>query len=189
MISRRLNKHLKTDSEPAIDLRSIMGGEGVYCSSCGITLRAFMNVCPRCGALRDDATPLAIDQTQAAVEPKNKVITLTPNTESTRKNREQNLVFLPPVETRRRFPVFTAGQWLLIAAGIGLMFLMSVIAFLLWRQQKREWQNLENRPVVTTPGAIATSPSPNTNPSPSPTPPPVDDQAITAAVKSTLLAY
>jgi len=148
-----------------------------------------MNVCPRCGALRDDATPLAVDQTQAAVEPKNKVITLTPNTENTRKNREQNLVFLPPVETSRRFPVFTPGQWLLIAAGIGLMFIMSVIAFLLWKQQKREWQNLENRPVVTTPGAITTSPSPNTNPSPSPTPPPVDDQAITAAVKSTLLAY
>ncbi|MCI0660718.1 MAG: BON domain-containing protein, partial [Acidobacteria bacterium] len=166
-----------------------MGGEGVYCSSCGITLRAFMKVCPRCGALRNDATLLEVDQPRETIETNNKVISLTSSTESTRKNRDQNLVFLPPFETGRRFPVFTAGQWLLIAAGIGLLVLMSVIAFLLWRQQKREWQNLGTRPVVTTQGSPTFSPSPNTSPAPSPTPPLIDDQAITAAVKSTLLAY
>jgi BON domain len=168
-----------------------MAGEGVFCSSCGITLRAFMKVCPRCGAVRDDATPLEIDLPQEVNLTKSQVLSVSSITENTmlRKNNQapQNLVFLPPVEPVRRFPVFTTAQWLLMAAGIALLILMSVIAFLLWRQQKREWQNLENRPVVTTQGSPTVSPSPNSSPVPTPTI--IDNQALTAAVKSALLAY
>jgi BON domain len=150
-----------------------------------------MKVCPRCAAVRDDATPLEADQPQEVNVMRSQVIPISSITENAihLKNNQSphNLVFLPPVEPIRRFPVFTTGQWILLTAGIGLLILMSIIAFLLWRQQKREWQNLENRPVVTTQGSPTVSPSPNSSPVPTPTI--IDDHALTAAVKSALTAY
>src|SRR5262245_29738936 len=35
-----------------------MGNEVILCSSCGITLRPFMRLCPRCGTVRENATPI-----------------------------------------------------------------------------------------------------------------------------------
>src|SRR5262249_13917372 len=36
-----------------------MGNEVILCSSCGITLRPFMRLCPRCGAVRENPRPIA----------------------------------------------------------------------------------------------------------------------------------
>jgi BON domain len=169
-----------------------MAGEGLYCSNCGITVRAFMKLCPRCGSVRDNATPLEIDQPPEEIETRNTVIPLTSVSENTTLQNipqsSQNPVFIPPVEPGRRFPILTAGQWVLLATGICLLIFMSIIAFLLWRQQKREWQNLEKRSVMTIQGSPTISPSPNSSPAPAPTPL-IDDHEITAAVKKTLSAY
>ncbi|MGH9836516.1 MAG: BON domain-containing protein [Blastocatellia bacterium] len=35
-----------------------MASEGIFCSGCGITLRPFMRVCPRCGAARETAAAM-----------------------------------------------------------------------------------------------------------------------------------
>lgn len=99
-----------------------------------------------------------------------------------------DVVFLSPSDTQRRFPIFTSAQWTLIVIGICLLILMSVIAFLLWRQQKHEVIQTTSNPVVMAQPAPGASPSIDPNPTPVLLNP-VDDQTITEAVKSALLAY
>ncbi|MGE0131239.1 MAG: BON domain-containing protein [Blastocatellales bacterium] len=93
-------------------------------------------------------------------------------------------VFLSPEDERRRFPLFTKAQWTLMSIGAGLLVLMLVIAYLLWRQQQRDLAQAVNMPP-------AAQPSPNTTPTlePSPTPTPSDDQALYESVKTQLMAY
>lgn len=93
-------------------------------------------------------------------------------------------VFLSPKDERRRFPLFTKAQWTLMAIGVGLLALMLVIAYLLWRQQRRDLaQSLSLTPTA--------QPTPNAAPAPepSPTPIPSDDQALYEAIKTQLMAY
>lgn len=96
----------------------------------------------------------------------------------------QDLVFLSPNETQRRFPLFTAVQWTLIAIGSGLLILMFVVAYLLWRQQQRSLSQAVGGNAIVQP-----APSPTLTPAPSPSPTPIDDQAIFESVKSALMAY
>jgi BON domain len=184
-----------------------MAGEGVFCAGCGITLRPFMKVCPRCGQEREGAEPLDIPHSSPETRPETGHATIvTPVTQQavipgTAIHRQAispgssglhpaGMVFLPPVETSRRFPVFTSAQWTLIAIGIGLLIMMLAVAYLLWRQQKRDmFRPAGNRNVVVNP-----SPSIPVKPEASPaitlpTPEAIDDQKIIDAVKSALMAY
>jgi hypothetical protein len=45
-----------------------MVSEEILCSGCGITLRPFMRLCPRCGTVRDEATPIKIPASVQAEE-------------------------------------------------------------------------------------------------------------------------
>jgi hypothetical protein len=96
-----------------------------------------------------------------------------------------NTVFLSPGDERRRFPLFTKAQWTLIAIGVGLLALLLVIAYLLWRQQQQRdlAQSLSLTPTA--------QPTPNASPTlePSPTPTPSDDQALYESIKTQLMAY
>jgi hypothetical protein len=172
-----------------------------------------MQVCPRCGVVREDAAllqpsqpaaaPVAPNQFSAgayANEPtpaaaaNNQTQTEVVPFEVVRQQRHwqeeeyfapaRDMVFLSPNETRRRFPLLTSAQWTLLAIGAGLLILMLVIAYLLWRQQQRDLARAANSPAMVQPAPIAT---PTLDPSPTPTP--VDDQAILESVKSALMAY
>jgi hypothetical protein len=96
----------------------------------------------------------------------------------------QNVVLLSPNDRHRRFPLLTSAQWMLIVIGAGLLILMLVIAYLLWRGQQRDLARAANSTLAVQPAPIAT---PTLNPNPTPTP--IDDQAIFEAVKSALMAY
>jgi hypothetical protein len=99
----------------------------------------------------------------------------------------RDLIFLSPADTHRRFPLFTAGQLTLMAIGAGLLILMLVIAYLLWRQNQRDLSQAatSNSTVAQT----VASPTGSAEPVASPTPAPVDDQTISEQVKSALMAY
>jgi hypothetical protein len=99
---------------------------------------------------------------------------------------EQHAVFRSPEETRRRFPLFTSAQWTLMAIGVGLLILMMVVAYLLWRQQQRDMGIAVTRNAVA---ATLPTPSPSPTVEPSPTPTPSDDQLISEQVKAQLMAY
>jgi hypothetical protein len=201
-----------------------MANEQIFCSGCGITLRPFMRVCPRCGARRETAAPMQAPSsaeseadlflTNPPVAPENFMARdsadeSAPAFAADRKTRTevvpfdvvrqqrprpneeyfappQDLVFLSPNDARRRFPLFTSAQLALIAIGAGLLILMIVIAYLLWRQQQRDLSAANNAGAVTLPAPIAT---PTSDTSPTPTPTPVDDQSISEAVKLALTAY
>jgi hypothetical protein len=99
----------------------------------------------------------------------------------------QDIVFRSPEETKRRFPLFTSAQWTLMAIGAGLLILMLVVAYLLWRQQQRDTAMTVSRTsAATQPQPI---PSPTPTPEPSPTPALTDDQALSEQIKSQLMAY
>jgi BON domain len=184
-----------------------MAGEGIFCAACGITLRPFMKVCPRCGLERESAEPLDIPHPSsetgsetghaAGVTPAAQQV-VVPDAAIHRQDispgrpgfHPGNMVFLPPIENSRRFPLFTSAQWTLIAIGIGLLIMMLAVAYLLWRQQKRDMF----RPAGNTNAVAHPSPALPAKPDASPaitlpTPEAIDDQKITDAVKSALMAY
>jgi hypothetical protein len=177
----------------------MMEREGIFCSGCGITLRPFMQVCPRCGARREAPTPIEKPPPEsisasAPPEPYRANYQVPVGSESKSfgaigdirySTPARNMVFLSPQEEQRRFPLFTAAQWTLIAIGAGLLVMMIVIAYLLWRQQQRDTTQPANRDIV----ALQPSPNATTTPNPSPTPTPSDDQAIYESVKTQLMAY
>ncbi len=201
-----------------------MASEGIFCSGCGITLRPFMRVCPRCGAMRETAAPMQAPSSadseadlfsietpvapehfparDSADEPtpvfaadretKTEVVPFDVVRQQRRRPNEeyfappQDMVFLSPNDTRRRFPLFTSSQLALIVIGAGLLILMIVIAYLLWRQQQRDLSAANNAGAISQPAPIAT---PTSDASPTPTPTPIDDQSISEAVKLALTAY
>lgn len=185
-----------------------MSAEGIFCSGCGITLRPFMKACPRCGTVREDATPIetpqssseissepdrassasAVTQPQTEVVPLNAIRLQHLSREKSGFAPQLDTVILPPGETSRRFPIFTSAQWTLVAIGIGLLVLMLVIAYLLWRQQKRETFPVgDNSAVTALPSpSVAVSPDPGSTPLPLAV---IDDQKINEGVKSALMAY
>src|SRR5262245_25160991 len=126
-----------------------MANEGIFCSGCGITLRPFMQVCPRCEKVQEGATPLtppSISSGESSWPDPAFVSRPAPQTppgrsskEAPRRGRKPNLpppgspmdiVFLSPNETGRRFPLLTDAQWKLVAIGIGLLILLLVLIYL-----------------------------------------------------------
>jgi hypothetical protein len=99
---------------------------------------------------------------------------------------QQDVIFLSPNEVHRRFPMFTSAQKTLIAIGVGLLVLMLIIAWLLWR---RDQIDLSKSPSRAKANAPVTSISPVPLEIPSPMPAATDDAGITEAVKTALMAY
>src|SRR5947209_8442473 len=131
------------------------------CSACGERLSPPMKTCPHCGAtqetiktdspltLQGAATAPALDKSPLEGEAKSEPArTESPLEFPLRRlpiSRSEaplypppNLVYIAPEEERRRFPLFTRYQLMMIAIGFGLIVFLLVIGYLLWRQQKRE---------------------------------------------------
>src|SRR5262245_33272725 len=155
-----------------------------------------MRICPRCGVRREASMPMRQPPPEpipapAAPEPyrANFEVPVVPTSKSMGRiggvgysTPTRNTVLLSPQDAQRRFPLFTAAQWTLITIGAGLLVMMIVIAYLLWRQQHLDTTQPANRNVV----AVQPSPTATTTPQPSPTPTPSDDQAIYESVKTQL---
>jgi hypothetical protein len=162
------------------------GGDGIFCAGCGITLRSFMKVCPRCGLERENAEPIEIPHSLAESPPESPARIGGGAAPQGALDLPSGVIFLSPGEMSRRFPVFTSAQRALLAIGIGLLIMMLAIAYLLWRQQKRDlFRPPANQNVVTNPSPTNSAGAPNTPPGPDP----VDDQKVAEGVKTALSAY
>ena len=53
-------------------------------------------------------------------------------------------VYLSPEDEGRRFPLFTRYQLILIGLGLGLLIFLLVVAFLVWRQERRDQMRAES---------------------------------------------
>src|SRR5262249_17031107 len=97
----------------------------------------------------------------------------------------QDLIFLSPNEEARRFPLLTRVQKALIGIGVGLLILLSVIAYLLWRQQKGDQSKNFGPETALADRALAPNPLLPTNPTPTPPgdTPGYDDVSIAESVK------
>ncbi len=166
-----------------------MESTSLLCTQCGITLRPFMKVCPKCGTVREEATDLTLVPAPTALA------IPAPHTDPDPAKLEGQLpeaIYLSPPDTERRFPRFTSAQVTLIIIGVVLIFVGAIIAWLLWRQQKRDEQ-IFNLPSQATASAV-------TQPSASPVvptgPPPTGataveglDQQLEESIRATLMAY
>ncbi len=181
--------------------------ESIFCSGCGITLRPFMQICPRCGLRRDPTPPIRQPAQEskasapspgpapAAAPQPYRANFEVPLVATTSKGidaiggignpKPRNMVYLSPGDERRRFPLFTTAQWTLIAIGAGLLLMLIVIAYLLWRQQQLDTAQLANQKNV----AVQPNPNATATTAPSPTSSPSDDQTIYESVKIQLMAY
>jgi osmotically-inducible protein OsmY len=155
-----------------------MEANEILCHDCGITLRPFMKVCPRCGAVRAGAVelelaPVVKPELPVVVKPEPPVAVERPAA-----------IYLSPADTERRFPRFTSAQLTLMVIGILLLILGGVIAWLLWRQQVREQQQF-NLPAAPAVGSVSATPE-----LPVASPPPLtEDQQLEESVRATLAAY
>ncbi|MGH9846392.1 MAG: BON domain-containing protein [Blastocatellia bacterium] len=151
-------------------------------------LRAGVGVAGRVSAEESSTEVEADDEQQTGVIPFDVVRLQKTEHRDNQFTPPQDLVFLSPNEEKRRFPLFTTAQKTLIGIGAGLLIMMLVIAYLLWRQQRRDQVN--NAGAVTNTAPAAPAPVPSLPPSPTPLLlAAVDDAAVTEAVKTALMAY
>lgn len=159
----------------------------IICSQCGITLRPFMKVCPKCGVAREGATELVLSSEPvflpAALE---QTTTTLPGIEAEQTTTPER-IYLSPPDTARRFPVFTSAQLTLIVIGVLLLIIGGVIAWLLWRQQVREQQLFQLPP--TSSQAPPPLPRPTPGQMTETVPEASEDQLLEEAVRATLTAY
>lgn len=173
-----------------------MEAKEILCHECGITLRPFMKVCPRCGVVRHGATELTLPPPA----PPERMESLTPTLSPAASRPDP--VYLSPPDTVRRFPRFTAAQLTLLAIGILLLLVGGVIAWLLWRQEVRERQqfNLPSSGGLAAPSnGVVAQPDPaggpggngaNSDPgAATETLATDDDQRLAESVRATLAAY
>lgn len=96
-------------------------------------------------------------------------------------------VFLAPEDERRRFPLLTRPQLVLVGAGIAFILFLLTIGYLLWRKHQEDQRQLAAHPaMLLQPLPTATL---SVTPTPAPLPSPLDDDALTEAVKVALIAY
>ncbi|MFN0111138.1 MAG: BON domain-containing protein [Blastocatellia bacterium] len=196
-----------------------MANESIYCAGCGITMVSFMKVCPRCGAERKDASPLAINpativataanvatMTAAVANPDIEHLPAQPATSVITTDALQqksgyydkaefapyrDVVLMSPNEEHRRFPLFTRNQLTLTAIGITLLLLALIVGWLLWRKQRQDVIQAANAAATNAPTAMTAMTAMSANLSPAPLPSPVAeaDQALFESVKMALAAY
>ena len=162
-----------------------MATDTVLCTSCGITLRPFMTICPRCGAER-----VAVPASKPAVNTQAEVLrlpheaaraqaaapapalqqapnptktTIVPLDDLRRRSLQQeefqpalpNTVMLSPPDELRRFPLFTRAQIILLLVGLALLGLGLVIGYLLWSREKTDTSLVLNGPQTAVQSAAA----------------------------------
>lgn len=164
-----------------------MASNEVVCTGCGTALEPTVRVCPKCetaivvatqtgsfGVRGQGDRPLLAEIRRKAVERTGFEAEPSPP-----------LVFLSPEDEGRRFPLLTRAQIAIIAAGIFLFLLMTLIGYLLWRQQRRDSVAASARVAVQPAATPAASPLLESSPSPTPH----DDAGILAAVKAAVTNY
>jgi hypothetical protein len=166
------------------------------CSTCSQKLGPDVSICPHCGARQEPAwgsrssqasSNTEAEQPQKKQEQEARPVIPTkrqPLSHSQPSLYPADLVYLAPPNDLPRFSRLTPYQLTLLAAGLALVFLISVVGYLLWRQQTREEENLAHQLALIQP-----SPSPTLAVDLPPTPALLDDQAIAQAVKSALMEY
>ena len=194
-----------------------MASESVLCASCGITLRPFMRVCPRCGARRVGATqmrepPQEATPAPAAPEPDRANVRISFDYASNRislteaAHSEVVKPLRPSVDASAGARPFTSARNpVLLAPGeerrrfplfttaqwtliaLGVALLLMMIVIAYLLWRQ---QQRDTAPVVN-PSVVAARPIPSATPIPetSPTPNPSDDQAIYESVRTQLAAY
>src|SRR5262245_13615217 len=194
-----------------------MASESVLCASCGITLRPFMRVCPRCGARRVGATqmrepPQEATPAPAAPERDRADIRISFDYASNRISLTEAApldVVRPPrpsVDASAATRPFTAARNpVLLAPGeerrrfplfttaqwtliaLGVALLLMMIVIAYLLWRQQQRDTAPGG----NPSVVAAQPSPSATPIPetSPTPIPSDDQAVYESVRTQLAAY
>jgi hypothetical protein len=148
-----------TTSETGMENRP---ANDLFCRQCGITLRPFMPVCPRCGTRRRATAKLVLPENGPRPQEGALGSLPLPTGEGAGAPLSApNPLFSPEVD--RRFPRFTSAQWTLLVLGLLLLLVGMIIAWLLWRQQQidERLRPLSRAPGQGTGPALATpSPSP-----------------------------
>ncbi len=162
-----------------------MATDTVLCPSCGITLRPFMTICPRCGAERPAVSapnpaintqadalrfPHATTRAQAAAPapalqqtPGPTKTGVVPRDDLRRRALQQedlqpalpNTVMLSPPDEVRRFPLFTRAQIMLLLVGLALLALGLLIGYLLWSREKTDTSLTLSGPQTAAQSALA----------------------------------
>ena len=164
----------------------------LFCRQCGITLRPFMKVCPRCGTRRRATAKLVLPEPEPRPAERATGSLLLPDAPPGRTLEPMpdlpvpSPLFTPDPE--RRFPRFTSAQWTLLVLGLLLLVVGLVIAWLLWRQQQLDEQRLslsqaESQQRAPTPPPPILSPA-SANPAA-----PAGEASLDEAVVATLRAY
>lgn len=96
-----------------------------------------------------------------------------------------DLVFLSPNEPQPRFPALTPARRKVLAIVAGILFLILLIGYLLWRREEAE----QLQKLSTNIGALPHAPAPVPTLPPAPSPSPLGDVAITESVSAALQAY
>jgi BON domain len=194
-----------------------MASDSVLCATCGITLRPFMRVCPRCGARREGARPMhepPQESTPARVAPEpdrgdNRIsLSYSPNRVPGTEVAPFEIVRRPRASGEASGAtghLTPARNQVLLAPGeerrrfplfttaqwtliaLGVALLLMMIVIAYLLWRQ---QQRDTAPGVN-PSVVAAQPSPNATPTPetSPTPTPSDDQAVYESVRTQLMAY
>ncbi|HKX26742.1 MAG TPA: hypothetical protein VJ302_03520 [Blastocatellia bacterium] len=96
-----------------------------------------------------------------------------------------DIVFLSPNETGRRFPLLTDAHWKLVAIGIGLLVLLLVIVYLVWREDERAESSPLDQSALAAPPIQVMRPSAEPRPTLPPLVPPIDAPRDEPAVVET----
>lgn len=173
----------------------------LFCRQCGITLRPFMKVCPRCGTRRRATAKLVLPEPEPRPAERTTGSLLLPDAPAGRALEPMpdlpvpSPLFTPDPE--RRFPRFTSAQWTLLVLGFLLLVVGLVIAWLLWRQQQLDERRLSSTRAAQEQGQPSAAPALST-PAPPMVPPPLPstdpetpagEASLEEAVVATLRAY
>ncbi|MFZ4627592.1 MAG: BON domain-containing protein [Blastocatellia bacterium] len=168
----------------------------LFCRQCGITLRPFMKLCPRCGTRRRATAKLVLPELEPSPPERTTGSLLLPEVPASRSPSADLPVprplFTPDEE--RRFPRFTSAQWTLLVLGLLLLLVGLVIAWLLWRQQQLDERRLslaQAAEVAEVEGqrSAPTPPPPILSPASANPAAPAGEASLDEAVVATLRAY
>ena len=124
------------------------------CAACGAELKPLRRHCPGCGAERQLGDAGAAAAPPAGEEPHASERVMpggmrTPSPPHPRPSRRLRRSISRPRTKAGAFPLFTRYQLILIGLGLGLLIFLLVVAFLVWRQERRDQMRAESRRAAT----------------------------------------